>query len=229
VKNTAPLQRALGHEFREPEHLERALTHRSRTARNNERLEFLGDALLSFVIGEALYRLRPNAEEGALSRLRASLVREESLAALARSLSLGDYLQLGEGELRSGGWRRDSVLADALEAVLGAVHLDAGFETASAVCLGLFTNQLASLPDPEALKDAKTRLQEWLQARSRPLPRYEVLEESGPPHKRQFLVRCALQDGEDEVQARGSSRRVAEQSAAQAMLDRLMAQAQQNP
>jgi ribonuclease-3 len=229
VKSTAPLQRALGHEFREPDHLERALTHRSRAARNNERLEFLGDALLSFVIGEALFRLRPNAEEGALSRLRASLVREESLAALARALSLGDYLQLGEGELRSGGWRRDSVLADALEAVLGAVYLDAGFDAASEVCTRLFAAQLARLPDPESLKDAKTRLQEWLQARSRPLPRYEVLEESGPPHKRQFLVRCVLQDDAAEMPARGSSRRLAEQSAAQAMLDRLDAGAQQNP
>jgi len=215
------LQQRLTYQFADAALLQQALTHRSFSGRNNERLEFLGDGLLNFVIGDALYACKPRDEEGALSRLRASLVREETLAKLARELELGEFLQLGESELKSGGFRRDSILADAFEAILGAIFLDGGFERAREVALHLYTALLNNLPDPERLKDAKTRLQEWLQARSRPLPAYAVLSEEGPPHARRFHVCCALADGETSAEARGSSRRVAEQRAAQMLLEQL--------
>jgi ribonuclease-3 len=211
----------LGREFRDPALLARALTHRSFSGANNERLEFLGDALIGFFIADALYEQRPRAEEGDLSRWRSSVVRERSLAAIARRLGLGDHLRLGEGELKSGGWRRDSVLADAVEAVVAAVYLDGGFEAAQQTCRMLFAPDLADLPDAETLKDPKTRLQEWLQGRSRPLPVYEVLEESGPAHRRYFLVRASLTDEDRASDASGSSRRVAEQQAASALLESL--------
>lgn len=202
--------------------LTQALTHRSVSAVNNERLEFLGDGLINAVIGAELYALRPKEDEGALSRLRASLVREETLAGLSRALQIGDALRLGESELKSGGYTRDSILADALEAVIGAIYLDAGFEAARAACLQLYSPLLAHLPDPESLKDSKTRLQEWLQGRSRPIPRYEVLSESGPAHARRFRVCCTLTDVADmQTEAEGSSRRGAEQDAAQKMFQRL--------
>lgn len=212
------LQKRLGYQFNDQALLDQALTHRSLSGRNNERLEYLGDALLNFVIGAALYEVKPVAEEGALSRLRASLVREESLAQLARDLDLGEFIRLGESELKSGGFRRDSILADAFEALLGAVFLDGGFAAAQTVGRQLFASLLANLPDPERLKDPKTRLQEWLQARSRPLPRYEVLQEEGPPHARRFRVCCALADEELRTEAEAASRRYAEQQAADAML-----------
>ena len=214
----ARLQRRLAYEFRDPALLTQALTHRSASSVNNERLEFLGDALVNFVIADALYRARRDAEEGALSRLRASLVREQTLAQLARELEFGDVLILGESENKSGGHRRESILADAIEAVLGAIYLDGGFDAACTVCETVFAPLLANLPDADSLKDAKTRLQEWLQARARPLPRYEVIDESGPPHRRQFHVRACLQDAELSAEARGSNRRAAEQDAAQALL-----------
>ncbi len=217
------LQQQLGYAFNDADLLERAITHRSHVGANNERQEFLGDALINFVIGEYLFRQRPTAEEGALSRLRASLVREPTLAILARELKLGEAIKLGEGELKSGGWRRDSVLADAFEAVIGAIYLDGGFDVAREVCLRCFESQLQQLPDPETLKDPKTRLQEWLQARSRPLPIYEVLSESGPPHRRQFVVRARLLDLEHTAEAFGNSRRAAEQQAAELLLQRLQA------
>lgn len=170
----------------------------------------------------ALFEARPRAGEGDLSRLRASLVRERSLAAIARRLQLGEYLRLGEGELKSGGWRRDSVLADAVEALVAAIYLDGGFEAAQQACRGLFAEELASLPDAETLKDPKTRLQEWLQARSRPLPQYTVLAESGPAHRRHFRVRASLVDEPRATEASGSSRRSAEQQAASDLLDSLV-------
>lgn len=175
-------------------------------------------------MAETLYLGRPRAGEGDLSRLRSSLVRERSLAAIARRLQLGESLRLGEGELKSGGWRRDSVLADALEAVIAAVYLDGGHEAARQVCSHLFATELDSLPDAETLKDPKTRLQEWLQARGRPLPQYEVLSESGPAHRRYFVVSARLADDPASVtEATGSSRRVAEQQAAAALLQHLQA------
>ncbi|HET8883131.1 MAG TPA: ribonuclease III [Solimonas sp.] len=221
TRATKTLERRLGHVFRDARMLDQALTHRSTGHLNNERLEFLGDALVNFVIAEALYRLRDSAEEGALSRLRASLVREATLAALARELELSDVLTLGESELKSGDYRRDSILADAFEAILGAVYLDGGFEAAKAVCERLFASLLADLPDADSLKDAKTRLQEWLQAQGRPLPRYEVIDESGPPHKRSFRVRASLADDGFATEAQGSSRRGAEQDAASQLLQTL--------
>lgn len=220
-RRDAELAVKLGREFRDPALLARALTHRSLSGNNNERLEFLGDALIGFFIADALYAQRPRAEEGDLSRWRSSVVRERSLAAIARRLGLGDHLRLGEGELKSGGWRRDSVLADAVEAVVAAVYLDGGFEAAQHTCRTLFAPDLADLPDAETLKDPKTRLQEWLQGRSRPLPVYEVLEESGPAHRRYFLVRASLTDEDRASEASGSSRRIAEQQAASALLESL--------
>jgi len=213
----------LGYQFRDAALLQQALTHRSYAHGNNERLEFLGDGLLNFVIGERLYSLQPKAEEGALSRLRASLVREETLARLGRDLQLGELLRLGESELKSGGYRRDSILADAVEAVIGAVYLDGGFEAARAVCERLYAPLLADLPDAESLKDPKTRLQEALQADGRPLPRYEILSESGPPHARRFAVRCLLPDNESFTESEGASRRSAEQRAAELMIAKIHA------
>lgn len=221
VSIAARLDAALGYRFADPALRELALTHRSAAGADNERLEFLGDALLNFVIGEALYRAQPQAAEGALSRLRASLVREESLAKVARGLELGDSLHLGESELKSGGFRRDSILADALEALIGAAYLDGGFEAARDLCLRLFAPLLQSLPDAETLKDPKTRLQERLQSQGRPLPRYEVLQETGPAHRRRFVVACTLADNGAATQAEGASRRAAEQQAAESMLEQL--------
>lgn len=218
------LARRIGHSFEKPQLLLLACTHRSFGGDNNERLEYLGDALIGFVVAAELYRRRPRVREGALSRLRANLVCEDSLAALAAGLELGEALRLGEGELKSGGFRRPSILADAFEAMIGAVYMDAGFETTRQVCLELFRERLDNLPDVRSLKDAKTRLQEWLQARGESLPLYEVLEESGPPHKRRFSVGCRMQDGahvQFHTQATASSRRKAEQEAAARALSTL--------
>lgn len=212
--------RRLGHRFADPALLVLACTHRSRGGENNERLEYLGDGLLDFVVAAELFRLRPKAHEGALSRLRSSLVCEASLASLARELELGSALQLGEGELRSGGFRRASILSDALEAILGAVYVDAGFAVAERVCLALFRARLDHLPSAQALKDAKTLLQEWLQARGVGLPSYHLLEASGPAHKRHFRVACEV-DGGPRCEAEAGSRRHAEQAAAARVLERL--------
>lgn len=217
----ASLERALGYRFREASGLARALTHRSACAEHNERLEFLGDALLNFVVGETVFQAYPRLPEGDLSRLRAALVRESTLASVARSLALGEHVQLGSGELKSGGFRRDSILADTLEAVIGAVYLDGGFEPAQALCRRLIETPLAELPDPAQLKDAKTRLQEFLQARGRGLPEYEVLSEEGPAHRRQFSVLCRLADAPATSSGFASNRKLAEQRAAQMMLDTL--------
>jgi ribonuclease-3 len=215
------LQRALGYQFRDGALLLQALTHRSCGQPHNERLEFLGDGLLNFVIGEAVYRQRSRSAEGELSRLRVRLVREETLAEVARRLDLGDAVRLGTGELRSGGFRRDSILADALEAVLGAIYLDGGFDLARAACERIFAPEIAALPDTDALKDAKTRLQETLQASARPLPEYRLIEESGPAHQRRFVVGCRLVDSADATEGEASSRKLAEQSAAEKMLVQL--------
>ncbi|MBK1723779.1 ribonuclease III [Thiocystis violacea] len=211
----------LGHAFEDWALLEQALTHRSASAVNNERLEFLGDALIGFLIAEALWKAFPRADEGTLSRMRASLVKRESLARLARGLQLGDYLRLGAGELRSGGHARDSILADALEAVLGAVYLDAGFEASRAVVLELFRARLTQTDASRAGKDPKTRLQELLQSRKRPLPEYVVLSIDGDQHDQTFTVTCVLQDGTLTSRGVGTSRRRAEQAAAELMLEQM--------
>lgn len=217
----AGLERALGHVFADRALLVRALTHRSAGGAHYERLEFLGDALLNFVIGEAAYEAWPKAAEGDLSRWRASLVCEDTLARLGRDLQLGDRLRLGSGELKSGGFRRESILADALEALFGAVYLDAGFAAAKASVLRQFQPLLSSPPEADSLKDSKTRLQEALQSIPRPLPEYTVLSEHGPPHRRVFRVSCRLPDGGEQTEAGGSSRKQAEQDAARLMIEKL--------
>lgn len=215
------LQTALGYRFQDQQLLTQALSHRSAGPVNYERLEFLGDGLLNFVIAEAAFRQRENADEGELSRLRAALVREESLAHIAGGLALGDELRLGGGEMKSGGFRRDSILADALEAVIGAAYLDGGFEPARAMILKMYAAALADLPVAATLKDPKTRLQEWLQSRSRPLPEYRLLNAEGPPHRQLFTVACVLPDGDEATQAQGASRKFAEQKAAELMLNKM--------
>ena len=215
------LVRLLGYQFRDESLLRDALTHRSAGSSNNERLEFLGDGLLNCVIGEALYQLRPLGSEGDLTRLRASLVRESTLAEIAQSLQLGDCLQVGAGELRTGGYRRQSIIADALEALIGAVYVDSGYAAAREVVLRLYADRLAALPSADSLKDPKTRLQEYLQAKGLPLPLYEVLEISGQAHVQSFRVSCRLLSPAATAEGHGSSRRAAEQSAAAALLEQL--------
>jgi len=221
----ARLEGRLGHRFADRGILERALTHRSAggARASNERLEFLGDAVLGLAAAELLLEAHPDADEGELSRRRAWLVRESTLAALARELALGDLLRLGPGELRSGGFRRESILADALEAVLGAVYLDGGFEAARAVVRRLLAGPLARQPEAAALKDPKTRLQEWLQARRRPLPTYRVVEVGGAEHARRYTVACEVAGLATPSLGEGTSRRRAEQAAAREALRRLEA------
>jgi ribonuclease-3 len=209
----------LGVELSEPGLLARALTHRSHGGPNNERLEYLGDAVLSFVVAEMLFRRFPDASEGELSRYRASLVSGEALAILAADLGLGESLRLGEGELKSGGQRRATILADALEAIFGAIFLDQGLGAARRVAERLFDRALAELPSAAELKDPKTRLQEWLQGRGHALPSYSVLEVSGEPHDQRFRVRCEVPALALAAVAEGSSRRRAEQEAAQRILE----------
>lgn len=215
------LSRRLGVEFSDPSLLERALTHRSAGSGHYERLEFLGDSLLSFVIAEHLYSQCPDASEGDLTRLRASLVREETLASVAESLGLSEFVQLGGGAARSGVFRRRSVLADMVEALLGAVLLDAGHNAARDCIHRWWGQRLLELPDPAGLKDPKTRLQEWLQGASRPRPEYDIVETSGPAHQQRFVVDCRLPDSGDTARGSGASRRGAEQNAARAMLRHL--------
>ncbi|WP_223846259.1 ribonuclease III [Wenzhouxiangella sp. AB-CW3] len=212
----------IDYQFRDPGLLERALTHRSCGPGHYERLEFLGDSLLSLVISEQLYRRWPHAPEGDLSRLRSRLVRDVTLASLARELDLGPHLRLGAGELRSGGFLRDSILADVFEALLGAIYLDGGFDAARQVICTLFEPRLQSLPDADSLKDPKTRLQELLQSRGYALPEYQVIEESGADHAKRFLVECRAQDLIAPVTAEAGSRRKAEQAAARIMHERLV-------
>jgi len=213
------LLRALAYDFADRELLGLALTHRSAGGRNNERLEFLGDALINACVAEALYLRHPDLEEGDLSRLRASLVNQETLAEVARELDLGSYLTLGPGELKSGGFRRASILADALEGVVGAVFLDTGFEAARRVTLHLLESRLAAPLSTEALKDSKTRLQEVLQARELPLPAYAVEAVRGEPHKQTFRVSCTIPALQIRTEGEAGSRRAAEQEAARRALD----------
>ncbi len=212
------LEENLNYQFEDDDLFRQALTHRSASGLNNERLEFLGDAVLDFVISNALYASHPDADEGDLSRLRASLVRDASLAGIAQGLGIGDHLHLGGGERKSGGHRRESILADALEAMFGAVYLDSGFPAARKLIESLFAERLANLPDVDELRDPKTRLQEWLQARKRPLPQYELVDVSGKAHRQRFRVRCSITDDDVSATGEGSSRRNAEQQAAERVL-----------
>lgn len=211
----------IGHDFADPSLLAQALTHRSAGAPHNERLEFLGDGVVNLLIAEALYLRWPRADEGALTRARAELVREAALATIGRALELGERLTLGPGEMKSGGHRRDSILADAVEAVVAAIYLDAGFEACRAAILPWFESALAALPVGKPEKDPKTRLQEWLQARQRPLPAYELVSESGDDHAKIFQVRCTLSEPALSAEGEGGSRRLAEQQAAAAVLRQL--------
>ncbi|HTL93638.1 MAG TPA: ribonuclease III [Steroidobacteraceae bacterium] len=217
------LRERLGYEPHDLALFRAALTHRSAPGANNERLEFLGDAVVNLAIAQRLYQAFPLATEGELSRLRARLVSREPLAEIAVSLGLGETLQLGSGELRSGGFRRQSILADALEALCGAIFLDGGLGAVEPIIARLFTERIAALPSPEALKDPKTRLQEYLQSRSLTLPRYLILGIEGEDHAQTFRVSCEVPGLALRVEGDGSSRRRAEQQAAQAMLEAIEA------
>jgi ribonuclease III len=211
----------LQHRFDDPELLELALTHRSASKQNNERLEFLGDAFLNLTVAQRLYALRPEASEGDLSRARASLVNQATLATVGREIGIDGQLLLGRGELRSGGAQRAAVLADALEAVLGAVLLDGGHECAAGLVDRLFAARFERLPASAELKDPKTRLQEWLQGRGFPLPAYSVETVEGREHEQVFTVVCKVQERDLQAVGKGRSRRLAEQNAAAMMLAEL--------
>ena len=216
-----PLEQALGHVFKTPGLLQTALTHRSHSSPHNERLEFLGDSVLNATIARCLFDLFPDLPEGDLSRLRANLVRQDSLHRLARQLSLGNFLRLGEGELKSGGCKRPSILADALEALFGAVWLDAGCEAAGAVISRLYADMLTEITPGQPIKDAKTRLQEWLQGRHLPLPRYSLSATEGQAHAQQFHMACDIEALSVRTEGVGGSRRAAEQMAAERALEEL--------
>ncbi len=213
--------RRLTYTFRRPELLEQALTHRSKGAENYERLEFLGDSVLGFTISSELYNRYPALSEGELTRLRASLVNKNTLAALARDIGIGNYLRLGEGELKSGGYDRDSILADSLEAVLGAICKDSSADEVARVILHLYHERLARLNPHSVPKDPKTQLQEHLQKQSLPTPTYVVREITGEAHNQNFVVECQVTGLDAPVQGRGTSRRHAEQEAAARVLDLL--------
>ena len=200
--------------FKDPELLALALSHRSVGRLNNERLEFLGDSVLNFVVSARLFDLKTENNEGGLSRLRARVVRGDTLAKLATQLNLGDYVKLGESESKSGGYKRNSILADVLEAVFGAIYLDGGFEPCERVIRHVCDPFIAELPDASELKDSKTLLQEWLQGQGYGLPIYSLLKEEGPPHRKQFLVQCVNEAADIKVTGSGRSRRKAEQVAA---------------
>ena len=213
------LERALGYQFRDRALLQTALTHRSNSSPHNERLEFLGDAILNATIARCLYERFPALPEGDLSRLRAQLVRQDSLYRKAQALSLGDYLRLGDGEQRSGGQQRPSILADTLEALLGAVWLDAGVTVVNEVITCLYADTLNQLLPGLDNKDAKTRLQEWLQGRRLALPQYAIVGATGEAHAQQFTVACVIDALRIRTEGYGSSRRAAEQMAAQRALE----------
>jgi ribonuclease-3 len=217
-RDPAGLERRLGHKFGDPALLRRALTHRSHGGDHNERLEFLGDGLLNCIVATLLYERFPTLPEGDLSRLRAALVNQSSLSDVAQSLELGDELLLGEGELKSGGFRRPSILADGFEAILGAVYLDAGFDAARGVVERLLDERLARAGEAPPDKDPKTALQEYLQGRRLPLPQYAVVAVGGEAHRQTFRVECRVEELGFSATGEGASRRAAEQQAAEAVL-----------
>ncbi len=212
------LQRRLQHIFSKQALLTQALTHRSYSADHNERLEFLGDSVLNLAVSGLLYQALGTLQEGELSRVRANLVKQDTLHKIAIDLHLGNLIRLGEGELRSGGSKRPSILADAVEALIGAVYLDAGFNQAASLVHRLFDKVQINPDMPAVAKDAKTELQEWLQGRKMKLPQYEVMSITGAAHRQTFEVQCAIGELQNEVRGFGSSRRAAEQEAAAAML-----------
>lgn len=215
------LKRALGYEFNNKQLLVQALTHRSAAGEHYERLEFLGDSILSVVISEELYHRFPDCPEGDLSRMRATLVCGPTLAEVARDFQLGEFLKLGPGELKSGGFRRESILSDAVEAVIGAIFLDSDIHTVQGVVRDWFKPMLEQIKPGASQKDSKTRLQEFMQSRQFPLPAYEVLSTAGKAHNQKFTVSCQVEALDSPVEGTGTSRRKAEQAAASAALDRL--------
>ncbi len=220
--NLEKFQTLLDYQFKQLNLLEQALTHRSySTVKNNERLEFLGDSVLNLVISQHIYQRRHDADEGELSRTRASLVKQEALARVARDIGLGDYIYLGGGELKSGGFRRSSILSDTLEAIIGAIYLDSGFVSAQNSVLYLYRDYLITLPDTDTLKDAKTRLQEYLQSRQLGLPEYRVIKTTGKSHDQVFTVSCIIASLQLQNSGEGSSRKKAEQNAAQKTLGQI--------
>lgn len=217
-KSIEQLYPMLGYTFRDKTLLEQALTHRSVGAKNNERLEFLGDSILSYVISDRLFEQFPKLREGELTRLRSTLVKGETLAKIAKELQLGDYLRLGVGEMKSGGHRRGSILSDALEAIIAAIYLDSGIQQATEVVLGWYSERLTEFKEPGSLKDPKTQLQEICQARRLPLPEYQVMEVVGEQHNQTFTVECRIQGYAQATVGISKSRRRAEQEAANCFL-----------
>jgi ribonuclease-3 len=215
------LERKIGYQFNDADLIHLALTHRSAAGKHNERLEFLGDSILSFVIADDLYHRFPKVNEGDMSRMRATLVRGHTLAELGREFELGDYLKLGPGELKSGGFRRDSILADAVEAVIGAVYLDSDTETVRGIILSWYQSRLDAIQPGVSQKDPKTRLQEFLQGRRNPLPVSTVTKIKGEAHNQEFTVECEVAGVDKPVIGKGTSRRKAEQAAAETALEQL--------
>ncbi|MGC7560518.1 ribonuclease III [Pasteurella sp. PK-2025] len=220
-KNLERLQRKLGYTFKQVSLLEQALTHRSASVKHNERLEFLGDAILNFTIAQALYHQFPKCNEGELSRMRATLVREPTLAILAREFELGDYLCLGPGELKSGGFRRESILADCVEAIIGAMSLDSNLDTTTQIICHWYKRLLEEIKPGDNQKDPKTRLQEYLQGKRLALPTYHVVDIKGEAHCQTFTVECYIQNIDRTFIGIGASRRKAEQAAAEKILQEL--------
>ena len=218
MDNIDRLCRSIGYQFSDSRLIEQALTHRSAGGKNNERFEYLGDAVLGFVVADVLFQHFPDATEGELSRLRSSLVKRDTLADIAREYSLGDYLTLGSGELRSGGHARSSILADSLEAIFAAIYLDGGYQQVREIILSIFSERFNNLSLNDQQKDPKTRLQELLQSRKLSLPSYEVTEIKGDPHEQVFHVICVIDELGQKIMGAGSSRRKAEQDAAAHML-----------
>ncbi|NJN05848.1 MAG: ribonuclease III [Rhodobacteraceae bacterium] len=218
------LKKSLQYEFHDSDLLRLALTHRSATGSNNERLEYLGDAVLDTVVSEIIYRQRPDADEGTLSRLRSYLVKDSALAELAGELGIGRYIVLGSGEKKTGGHRRESILADAVEALFGAVYLDSGFDAARDLICRAYGDRFRQLPDSSDLRDPKTALQEYLQARQMALPDYRMEKVSGKAHQQTFEMSCSIPGVTHRTIGSGGSRRDAEQLAAERMLAKLTAE-----
>lgn len=215
------LEQRLGYSFSDQRQLQLALTHRSHGASNNERLEFLGDSILNFIIGEALFKRLPEAREGQLSRLRSQIVKGDTLALLAREFELGDCLILGEGELKSGGKSRDSILADSVEAIIGAIYLESGLDLCRERVLTWFAPRLNELSSTTSAKDPKSRLQEYMQSQRQPLPEYTVVEIGGEGHAQVFTIECCVALAKQATRAVASNRREAEKQAAALMLAQL--------
>ena len=220
-KKLESLEKRIGYCFKTRALLKQALTHKSAHRAHNERLEFLGDAVLSMVIADALYLRFNQATEGELTRARASLVNKTTLSSIALELSLGDYIELGLGEKRSGGFRRESIMADALEAIFGAVYLDSGFDDVKKVILSQYEQRMMALRPEKQQKDPKTQLQEWLQANQHSLPKYEITLITGEPHDQHFTVICEVEALSLQAEGEGSSRRLAEQEAARKILEHI--------